>query len=280
MSRSDGTQVISIWRRLDSIEHDNPNLNEETWRLIQPCRTYRFFGREVFITQPSSSFWVYFLGIQISTLGCLFLIDHMQQTSRVLWGIALVLWGVGALIAGTSYQAFGFQLKCKGRDRAIWTSWCEIVYLLLQQYSVSVMMVAIAFSCLSRVGQYWCISVALLVSAAYTFTVLYGAFKPTKTLITFELMVNVCTPFIFFMIIVNSWRYYFYGTSIDLALLGVWFGLVVTMMAYNWYLKAGYTEKLWQRGKWFSENDVLHVVLIVWVFYLATVVEPQIFDAI
>ena len=280
MSDKTRTKETSIWRRLDVIKHDDANLNEETWSSIQPCRTYRCFGREIFITQPSSSFWVYFLGVQTTVLGCWFLIESMQQTSRMLWGVSLVLWGLGALVAGTSYQAFGFQLKCKGRDRAVWTSWWEVVYLLLQQYSVSVMLVAVAYSCLSEVGQSWSITAALLVSALYTFAVLYGAFKPIKSLITFELMVKVCTPMIAFMGIINSWRFYSYGTTLDLALLGLWFGLVVTMLSYNWYMKSGYTEKLWQRGKWFSENDVLHVVLIVWVFYLAAVVEPLVFDAV
>ena len=280
MSDKTRTKETSIWRRLDVIKHDDANLNEETWSSIQPCRTYRCFGREIFITQPSSSFWVYFLGVQTTVLGCWFLIESMQQTSRMLWGVSLVLWGLGALVAGTSYQAFGFQLKCKGRDRAVWTSWWEVVYLLLQQYSVSVMLVAVAYSCLSEVGQSWSITAALLVSALYTFAVLYGAFKPIKSLITFELMVKVCTPMIAFMGIINSSRFYSYGMTLDLALLGLWFGLVVTMLSYNWYMKSGYTEKLWQRGKWFSENDVLHVVLIVWVFYLAAVVEPLVFDAV
>jgi len=38
----------------------------------------------------------------------------------------------------------------------------------------------------------------------------------------------------------------------------------------------GNYKKLWARGIWFSENDVLHVLLIFWVTYIATVAANRI----
>jgi hypothetical protein len=196
----------------------------------------------------------------------------------MLWGISLILWGVGALLAGTSYQAFGYQLKCENRPKVVWTSWWEVIYLIFQQVSVSVMLVAVAYSCLGEVGQTVSIAVAVLVSIIYTLLVGYGAFKPVKGLITFELMVHFCTPIIVFLVGLNVRRYWQLGQTIDLALLGVWFGLIVTMVLFNAYMAAGFTQKLWQQGRWFSENDVLHVALIVWIAYIAFVVAPHIVD--
>ena len=65
----------------------------------------------------------------------------------------------------------------------------------------------------------------------------------------------------------------------DLALLGAWAWLVLTLGAYFLYLMLGITPTLWARGVWFSENDVLHIGLIVWMIYLALVVAPRVRDA-
>ena len=65
----------------------------------------------------------------------------------------------------------------------------------------------------------------------------------------------------------------------DLALLGAWAWLALTLAAYFGYLMAGITQILWARGVWFSENDVLHIGLIVWMIYLARVVAPRVRDA-
>ena len=64
----------------------------------------------------------------------------------------------------------------------------------------------------------------------------------------------------------------------DLVLLGSWFMLVGTLAAYWIYGKQGIPKKLWARGIWFSENDVLHVLLIFWMVYTVAVVSNRISD--
>ena len=91
-------------------------------------------------------------------------------------------------------------------------------------------------------------------------------------------MVHVCTPLMLFMLGLNVWRYCQFSQQLDLALIGVWLGLIITMILYNKYSSLGLTETLWKKGRWFSENDVLHVVLIIWLIYLAVVVEPLVWD--
>ncbi|TCS38870.1 hypothetical protein [Reinekea marinisedimentorum] len=268
----------SVFGRLATISHEDESLNAETWFTVQPCRIVKLFGKPVVITQPSSSFWVYLLGILTTAVGVYFLARQGEALSRLYWGWSLILWGVGALIAGTSYQAFGYQLKCAGREKVAWTSWWEVIYLIFQQYSINVMLVAVVYSCLPSAVNI-AVAVAILVSVVYAVVVLYGAFKPVKELITYELMVKFCTPFIYFFILLNGWRLVQYGLPLDAALLGVWFGLIITDRLYWWYYNAGLTGKLWAKGRWFSENDVLHVALVVWVIYIAVVLVPLVEDA-
>lgn len=268
----------SIWTRLFTLLHDDTSLTDATWRTVQPCKEYRLFDHNILITQPSSSFWVYLLGILTTLVGVYFWTTDGAELSRTLWGVSLMLWGVGALVAGTSYQAFGYHLKCRGRPKVVWTSWWEVIYLILQQLSVNVMLVAVAYSCLPEKGITVSVVVAWLVSIIYTLMVFYGAFKPVKSLITFELMVHFCTPIIVFFIGLNSWRYFQYGEMLDLALLGTWLGLILTMWLYWQYYYSGYSHQLWAKGRWLTENDVLHVALLIWMIYIGLVLAPLVKD--
>jgi Zn-dependent membrane protease YugP len=40
------------------------------------------------------------------------------------------------------------------------------------------------------------------------------------------------------------------------------------MFAYAVSLEMNLTSLLWTKGIWFTENDVLHVGLILWVYYI------------
>jgi hypothetical protein len=272
--------ISSAFNRLKSIRYTDPKLTPENWCEFQPCVTIRFASKNVILTQPSSTVLVYLLGILTIGVGLNFCWLRGEQVSRLWWGVSLLLWGIGTLLAGTSYQAFGYQIKCAGRETCAWTSWWEVVYLMLQQVSMDALLVAIAHSCTEGMLHTALLGYALLSAVGYVLLTFIGAIVPVKSLITFELMVWVSTPLLLIMFTLSAWRYYMLHTAMDLALVGAWVLLLLTMMAYWLYDKLDITPKLWAKGTgiWFSQNDVLHIGLILWMIYIATVVAERVQD--
>ena len=120
---------------------------------------------------------------------------------------------------------------------------------------------------------------AIANAVVYFIVVMIGASIPSKFLISFELLLVVSAPGIITFFIINSWRYFKFKLRLDLTLLGTWIWLGVTIAAYFLYLISGNTAFLWARGKWFSENDVLHIGLIIWMLYIAIALAPKVKDS-
>ncbi len=272
--------VLSGFSRLKTIRYTDPELTPANWCEAQPCVRIQIASRKIILTQPTSTFLVYSLGLLTIGAGLYFLWIRDVEISRLWWGVSLLLWGIGALLAGTSYQAFGYEIKCTGRQSCAWTSWWEVVYLIFQQVSMNAMLVAVAYSCTGGSLQIILSVYALVNAVAYVILTLIGGFVPVKSLITFNLMVQVSTPILLVFFILNGWRYYMLKDPMDLALLGTWILLLLTMAAYWLYDDLEITQKLWAKGKgiWFSQNDVLHICLIFWMIYIAAVVANRVKD--
>jgi len=273
-------RVLSGFSRLKSLPHTDPELTPANWCEVQPCVQIKIASREIILTQPLSTIFVYALGLLTIGAGIYFLRIRESEISRLWWGISLLLWGTGALLAGTSYQAFGYQIKCAGRQACAWTSWWEVVYLMFQQVSMSAMLVAVAYSCTRGTLQTTLFCYALLSALAYVVLAFIGGIVPIKSLITFNLMVGYSTPILLIFLVLNGWRYHTLGDSMDLALLGSWIFLILSCVAYYLYDRLDITRKLWARGNgvWFSQNDVLHICLILWVVFIVLVVATRVRD--
>ena len=166
--------VSSSLGRLKSISYTNPELTPSNWCEIQPCKKVRIASREITLTQPTSTFLVYALGVLTIGAGFYFLLIRGSEISRIWWGISLLLWGVGALLAGTSYQAFAYEIKCAGRQSCAWTSWWEVVYLMFQQVSMNAMLVAVAYSCTEGSLQLVLLAFALVSAVVYVICTFIG----------------------------------------------------------------------------------------------------------
>jgi hypothetical protein len=263
--------------RLDSIPH-SPKQTAESWLEIQPFVDIKIGSKHIILVQPSSTVFVYLLGVLAIGVGLYFLRVRNNHRSRIWWGIALLLWGLGALCAGTSYQAFSYAIKCAGREFCSWTSWWEVVYLVLSLASVSAMMVAEAYSCVSGNWRRAMSFFALASFALYVILVLIGAFVPVKYLVSYELLIFIAAPSILIFFVLNGWRYCAFRGDMDLALLGTWVWLGASLGVYFLYRTLDITDELWAKGVWFSENDVLHISLFVWMIYIALVVSNRVVD--
>lgn len=264
--------------RLKTIPHDNPELTPENWCRAQPILKIHMFSKDVIISQPTSAIFVYLLGVLTIGVGLYFFSIHNGNISRLWWGMSLLLWGLGALLAGTSYQAFGYEIKCAGRPFCAWTSWWEVTYLMCQQVSVNAMLAAIAYSCAHGVFRSLLLGYAMVSSSVYVILIFVGGMVPIKSLLTFKLMVQVSTPVFILFVLLNGWRWFIFNDPMDLVFLGSWILLIGTMIVYWIYRKNAITKKLWKKNIWFSEDDILHVCLIIWVIYIATMAAHRVKD--
>lgn len=268
---------LSACGRLDSILYSPPHTSQ-SWLTIQPTLPIKIGALEIIIVQPSTSIIVYLLGIVTIVAGLYFLHIRDDQRSRLWWGVALLLWGLGALLAGTSYEAFSYHIKCAGREACVWTSGWEVLYLLLSVASVDAMLVAVAYSCTVHTGRRALLIYALANLTLYTVLLLVGVLIPVKFLVSFELLIIFAAPTVLILLILNGWRYIKFRLRLDLVLLITWIWLILTLAAYFVYLILEITPALWRGGIWFSENDVLHIGLIIWMLYLALVVAKAVKD--
>jgi hypothetical protein len=266
--------LLTACGRLDTIPYSPPQ-TPETWLQIQPYTEIQFGAQTVIFVQPSTTFFVYLLGILTIGIGLYFLRIRNGQQSRLWWGIALLLWGLGALLAGTSYEAFSYAIKCAGREFCLWTSWWEILYLITTVWSVDAMLLAVAYSSTAGKLRRGLSIYALANAAIYFILVMIGVYVPVKFLISFEFLLAVGFPGIFAFFIINGRRYSQYKLPLDKVLLVTWVWLGITIIAYFAYFVSGNALALWAKGLWFTENDVLHIGLIIWMFYIAFAVAPK-----
>ena len=274
-----GTSLLGMTGcdRLAAIPY-TPDQSPETWLQIQPFMVLKIGSAEIVLVQPSSSIFVYLLGIIAIGVGIYFF--HIQENyqSRKWWGVALVLWGLGALFAGTSYQAFSYEIKCSGQSLCSWTSWWEIIYLILSVASINALFISGTYSSSGERNRKLLRSYAILNTALYSFLIMIGIYVLNKFLLSFELLLIFTAPTILILLLLNGWRFYKYGEDMDFALLITWIWLGVTIGAYFGYLTLGFTDDLWESGIWFSENDVLHIGLMSWMIFIAVYVAKRVTD--
>jgi len=242
-----------------------PAASPESFLSSIPYIPIHAFGREVILIEPSSTIIVYALGLIMVGLGIGFGASRQQSKARQYWGIGLILWGLGAITAGTSYQAFGYELKCRGRELCQFTSTFELVYMLLTAYSINFLVAASGYVSLTEKGRKRLIRFAVVDSVAYSIFMLIGAVLPNRFMVSYEgFMAFVGGNFVL-MFILSLRHYLLHRDRLNLCLTWLWVGFLIVNLGYFAALFSGYSGPLYMRtGIWFNENDVLHALLILW----------------
>ncbi|MCB8985818.1 MAG: hypothetical protein H6659_18465 [Ardenticatenaceae bacterium] len=159
------------------------------WLASQPYVTFTVGEQIIHLMQPTSTFFVYALGLVAICIGLHAWRRCHGQHSRRWWGVALVLWGVGALLAGTSYEGLSYHLKCTGWDVCRWTSGWEVGYLLFSAASINAMVLAQAYACADSRLRRGLLAYGWGNMGLYATAVLLGALAPLQFLISFEFLI-------------------------------------------------------------------------------------------
>ncbi len=268
--------VLTACGNLNSLNYE-PLTTGEQWCQQRPCVNV---GSTV-VNEPLGTFLVFALALAWIGVGVYFLVTRREQRSRLWLGIALILGGLGAAQAGISYQAFSYELKCAGREYCALTNGFEVGYSVTQALSVSAMLTAVAFACALgklRRGLIWYSAINAIV---YCFVAAAGVLLPSAVLLSFSVLMLFALPGIILVIIVAGRRYSQTHEALDKALVWAAVLLVLVQVAYYAYYAAGITAMLWDdgRGFYFSENDVLHVGMILWLVYVYKAVGSRLVDA-
>ena len=265
--------LICGCNRIYTIQY-TPSIKPSEWCQQQPCIQISNFV----LSQPTSSILVFILALLTLFSGCHYLISNQNQYSRKWWGYTLLLSGFGAVLAGISYQLFGYELKCSGKEYCNWTNWFEIYYNFSTVASAATLLIAIAYSCLSHRWIKLVKIIALIKVLIYFILCFIGAILPNKFLVSYEFLVIFAVPTYVVLFIINGYQYVISRKSIYKYYLILWLFLFIILGIYFTYLSFGLTELLWEKNIWFSANDILHVLMIFWILYIQLFLNKFIVD--
>lgn len=212
------------------------------------------------IIVPTSTIFVYLLGLVILFIGI-----RLIKLDRKVWGISFIFWALSTILAGTSYQGLGYELKCKAFEYCIFTSWFETSYLFFT--AISIALLAIAFS-KDFYNKSWLAIYSKVALAIYTLLLLIGSIFEIYILISYELFTVFFMPIFLVLFVINIKNYKKTHKSIDKSFIVLWILFLIVNLSYYIYYLPGFTESLYSNtGIWFSANDVLHIGLIIWFIY-------------
>ncbi len=252
-----------------------PLLTPDAWRASHP---YVQIGALI-ISEPSSSLFIFLLAFLYLGVAYRFFRGYESQQSRLWWGVFMLLFGLGAILAGVSYQAFSFEIKCRGYDYCLWTSWWEISYMICTVAGVGAAFIAVAYAVLTHKARSFWTAYALISTLLYIGVVVFGIMSANRFLISFEMMILFATAGFLVVAAQSLWQYRQNKNPLIKKVLQVGILLLAVIVIYFIGLFSGYAEALWESGIWFNANDLLHVLLFGWVLYSFKALHRPLVDA-
>jgi purine-cytosine permease-like protein len=165
------------------------------------------------------------------------------------------------------------------REFCLFTSNFELVYMLLTAYAINFLVAATGYTSLAPTGRKKLIQFAIIDSILYSVYMLIGAIIPVKFLVSYEgFMAFIGVNFII-MFILNIRHYQKFRDALNRNLIMVWIGFLLVNIGFFVFLFGGFGAQLYQsQGIWFNENDVLHILLILWTVMLFLLLRTRLMD--
>ncbi len=258
--------------RLDELQY-SPATTPDQWCQQRPCVDV---GGTI-VNEPLGTVLVFGLALLWLIVGTYFLVTRAGQRSRTWFGVALLLGGLSAGLAGVSYQAFSYVLKCEGLQYCRLTNGFEVGYSLTQAFSVSAMLVAVAYACTKGGTRRGFVIYAWANAAVYVALTVIAVMLPSAVLLSFPVLMLFAVPGLVMVIVIAARRR---TDRMARVILNVALLQILVQAAYFAYYAAGITQTLWDDGNgfYFSENDVLHVGMILWLVYVWRALGPLLRD--
>jgi len=269
------TLSLASCSRLEQLQSDN---TPEEWLASHSHVVVKTGPFDFVFAEPSSTIFVYGLGLVLLWAAWRFFVHKKDSSSGKLWALGLLVWALSTFSAGTSYQAFSYEIKCAGKNLCSWTSWWEIWYMALYVLSMGMIAAAVAFSSLTRRARKPFLIYLLAITLIYEVVLFSGALLPNQLLVSFEFMLLFVIPTFLVLFVINLKGYLNSKERLELRLLLAWVLMALVTAAYFGFLLSGIARQLRDSGIWFNANDVLHIGLIGWVLYLVFRCEHLIAD--
>jgi len=213
------------------------------------------------IQQPTSTFFILLLAIITVGLG-LYYLKNKKNKFSVWLGINFIFWGIGAFLAGLSYQAFGYYLKCTNLEYCTFTNWVELLYMTFTVISINALLVAYSYLINNKKVQDNLQNYAIISVVLYSLFQGIGIVLPNQFMISYEGMLLFLSPNIIIMMWIN---YKNLSNTLHKRLWTIWLLFLGVNVAYFIALFSNQGPFLYSNFNiWFNENDTLHVLLIVW----------------
>jgi hypothetical protein len=181
----------------------------------------------------------------------------------------MIFWGVGTIFAGTSYQAFGYQLKCVGVEYCNFTDWWEIMYLLITAISIGMLVIAMSHCVANGKTRKAMKMITYISLPLYAVVLTIGSLVPVKFMVTYELFSVFFMPHFVVFFILSIREYRNKKDLMNKRFILTWILFLIVNVAYYVYYWLGISEKLLSStGIWFNQNDILHVLLLAWMIYI------------
>ncbi len=248
-----------------------PTMTSQQFLESIPYFTFQWFGQTVVFQQLSSTIMVWGLGVLIVASGIVLLVKRTHSNICRYWGIGLILWGLGAIVAGVSYQAFGYELKANGYEYVLFTSNWDLCYMVLTAFATHYMVVGTAYAAL---GDKWIVPVKLFAFChciAYGLYMLFGSIFAIEDIISYFGFTQFVAIDFMLMFAMNIWHYVKHKDKLNIHMVLTWATFAVVNIAYFVCYGLGMADIYINTGIWFNENDVLHLLLMVWAVHILIV---------